>query len=262
MVSFDVKSLFTNVPISGALSCLEKRLKEFHYSAFEIDELITLTRTCLSQTTFSFQGHFYKQSEGLAMGSPLSPILADIYMHYFENTLFEKISFPFWTRYVDDTFTLIDTSLHNVDHILQTMNSIDNNIQFTCEIEKNSVLPFLGTLVYRTDEGFSASVYRKNFAVFLPPHARSCNLPRQKMATFYTFVNRALNICSNPISFNSEIQYLKAIAFVRDYNPSIVDKALFKLQNPRLLHPSWPNLNINIIIPYFSKIKFFHCQIS
>ena len=49
------------------------------------------------------------------MGFPLSPILADIYMHYFENTLFEKISFPFWTRYVDDTFTLIDTSLHNID---------------------------------------------------------------------------------------------------------------------------------------------------
>ena len=73
------------------------------------------------------------------MSSPLSPILEDIYMHYFENTLFEKISFPFWTRYVDDTFTLIDTSLNNVDHILQTMNSIDNNIQFTYEIENNGV---------------------------------------------------------------------------------------------------------------------------
>ena len=130
MVSFDVKSLFTNVPISGALCCLEKRLKEFHNSAFEIDELKTLTRTCLSQTTFSFQDNFYKQSEGQAMGSSLSFILADIYTHSFENNLFEKISIPFWTRYVDDIFTLIDTSLHIVDHILQSMNSIDNIIQF------------------------------------------------------------------------------------------------------------------------------------
>ena len=101
--------------------------------------------------------------------APLSAILADIYMHYFENTLFEKISFPFWTRYVDNTFTPIDTSLHNVDHILQTMNSIDNNIQFTYEIENNSVFSFLDTLVSRTEEGFSTSVYRKQFAVFLPP---------------------------------------------------------------------------------------------
>ena len=97
MVSFDVKALFTNVPI---------RLKKFHYSAFEIDELIILTRTCLSQTTYSFQGCYYKQSEGLAMGSPLSPILVDIYMNYFKNAFFEKISFRFLTHYVEDTFTL------------------------------------------------------------------------------------------------------------------------------------------------------------
>ena len=64
------------------------------------------------------------------MGSHLSLIFADIYMHYIE-----KNSFPFWTRYVNDTITLIDTFLHNVDHILQIMNSVDNNIQFTYEIE-------------------------------------------------------------------------------------------------------------------------------
>ena len=122
---------------------------------------------------------------------------------------------------------MIDTSLHNVDHILQTMSSIDNNIQFTYEIENNGVLPFLDTLVSRTEEGFSTSVYRKHFAVSLLPHSHSCHPPSQKMAAFYTFVNRALNICSDPISFNSEIQYLKVIALDRGYNPSIVDKALF-----------------------------------
>ena len=92
MVSFNVKSFFTNVLINGALFYLEKRLKEFHYTALKIEELIILICTCLSQTIFSFQGHFYKQSEGLAMGTPLSAILGDIYMHYFENTFFEKIS--------------------------------------------------------------------------------------------------------------------------------------------------------------------------
>ena len=49
------------------------------------------------------------------------------------------------------------------------------------------------------------------------------------MAALYTSVNRALNISSGSISFKSEIQYLKAIALDRCYNPSIVDKALFKL---------------------------------
>ena len=40
---------------------------------------------------------------------------------------------------------LVEFSLHKFDHILQIMNSIDNTIQFTCEIEKNGVLPFLDT---------------------------------------------------------------------------------------------------------------------
>ena len=85
---------------------------------------------------------------------------------------------------------MIDISLHKVDRILQNMNCIDNSIHFTYEIENNGVLPFLDILVSRIDEGFSTSFYRKIFAVFLPPHARSCHPPSQKMAAFYTCVNR------------------------------------------------------------------------
>ena len=67
------------------------------------------------------------------------------------------------------------------------------------------------TPFFCTDKGFSTSVYRKNFAVSLLPHARSCHPSNQKMDTFYTFVNQALNIYLDLISFNSEIQYLKEI---------------------------------------------------
>lgn len=124
MVSFDVKSLFTNVPVQGALDCLKTRLQEFHYSYFEIDNLISLTSTCLSQTTFVFQGNFFKMSEGLAMGNPLSPILSDLYMHYFEIKLFKLIQFPFYTRYVDDCFVLLDLSIQDINAILVLLNSI------------------------------------------------------------------------------------------------------------------------------------------
>ena len=80
------------------------------------------------------------------------------------------------------------------------------------------------------------------------------------MAVFYTFVNRALNTCSDPISFNNEIQYLKAIALDRGYNPSTVDKALFKLQNPYTSHPSYsnPNINITLLFFFFYKFQFFY----
>ena len=62
-------------------------------------------------------------------------------------------------------------------------------------------------------------------------------LPSQKKDLFYAFVNFALSIYTDPILHNSEIQYLKAIALDRCYNPSIADKAIFKFQIPRLSHP-------------------------
>ena len=82
------------------------------------------------------------------------------------------------------------------------------------DIKNNGVLPFLDAGVSLTDEDFSPSVYVKNFAVSLPLNARSCHPPSQKMASFYTFFNGALE---NLISFNIEIQYLKEIALHRGY---------------------------------------------
>ena len=140
------------------------------------------------------------------------------------------------------------------------MNSINNNIQFTQETENNGLLPFLNTLVSRTDEGFSKSVYCKNFAVSVPPHAHSCHSPRQKMASFYTYINHVLNIGSDLTSFNSKSQYLKATALDRGCNPTVVDKALFKMKNPYISHPSHSNPNINTFYLFFFQIPvFFHC---
>ena len=122
-----------------------------------------------------------------------------------------KISFPFFTCCIDDTFTLIDIALHKVDHNLQIINSIDNNNKSTYEIKNNGVLPLSDTFVPCTDERFSTSVYRKYFAVSPTPHACFCHSLSKKMVSSYTFINCDLNICSNPSSFYAEIQYLKGI---------------------------------------------------
>ena len=80
MFFLDVKSLFNNVPIQGALDCLEKGLHEFHFSSAEVEEILNLVHLCVRQTAFIFNGVFYSQIEGLGMGSPLYPLFCDIYM--------------------------------------------------------------------------------------------------------------------------------------------------------------------------------------
>ena len=97
---------------------------------------------CVRQTAFVFNGVFYSQIEGLGMGSPLSPLLCDIYMHYFEEKLFSVCKFPHWFRYVDDTFILVPSNI-DFSSLLSLGNFIDHCIQFIFEVENNNSLSFL-----------------------------------------------------------------------------------------------------------------------
>ena len=86
--SYDVSALFTSVPIDPALNIIkdlldkDTTLKE--RTVMEVGDIILLLEFCLKNTYFSFQGQFYEQVEGAAMGSPVSPIVANLYMEYLE----------------------------------------------------------------------------------------------------------------------------------------------------------------------------------
>ena len=88
---------------------------------------------------FSFQGRFYEQVKGAAMGSPVSPIVANLYMEYFEQKALSTPPPPrFWCRYVDDTL-VIQKEIHKQD-FLQHINSVDPASQFTVENNKEEPL--------------------------------------------------------------------------------------------------------------------------
>ena len=59
-----------------------------------------------------FDGKFYEQCDGVAMGSPLGPTLANVFMCHFENIWLENCPSHFkpivYRRFVDDTFSYFD----------------------------------------------------------------------------------------------------------------------------------------------------------
>ena len=116
---------------------------------------------CVETTYFGMGSDIYWQ-EGLAMGSPLSPLLANIYMGYFEAMALGSSSLKacMWLRYVDDTFILWPHQ-EDVQILLDHVNSFRPSIQFTMEKEQDKKLPILDVLVTRTEQGFRSSVYRK-----------------------------------------------------------------------------------------------------
>ena len=89
ITSYDVTALFTSVPVPSALEIIKSKLDQDtdlpNRSKMTAENIIELLGFCLNNTYFLLQDVFYEKTKGDAMGSPVSPIVANIYMEAFEN---------------------------------------------------------------------------------------------------------------------------------------------------------------------------------
>ena len=85
MVSYDVTSLFTNIPLEETIHLTTDFLFEDKLDLkISRKDLQKLFQFATNQTNFLFNGNMYDQIDGVAMGSPLAPILANIFIGYHE----------------------------------------------------------------------------------------------------------------------------------------------------------------------------------
>ena len=215
MVSYDVTALFTSVPIPPVLKIIEEKLEEDkdlpRRTSMNTRHIIKLLEFCLRSTYFVFQGQHFEQVEGAAMGSPLSPIVTNIYMEHFETRALETAPHPpsLWKRYVDDTFVILETAYK--EEFFQHLNSIEEKIQFTAENTRaDGSLPFLDTLVTVEEDGsLSTSIDRK------PTHTNqylqwdSHHSIANKYSVINSLLHRANNICSNQEQKKEELTYVE-----------------------------------------------------
>ena len=88
-MSYDVAALFTSIPVKSALEVVKKELEqdtELHQrTTMSTQNIMDLLEFCLCNTYFLFQGKYFEQTQGTAMGSPVSTVLANLYMESFED---------------------------------------------------------------------------------------------------------------------------------------------------------------------------------
>lgn len=150
------------------------------------------------------------------MGSPLSPILADIVMQDLEERALSCISFrlPFYFRYVDD-IALAAPSAH-IPVILNTFNSLHKRLNFTIEIASNNILNFLDTSIIVNNNLIEFNWYRKptfsgRFLNFFSQHPLS-----HKRGAVIGLIDRVFKL-SHPVYHKNNLELIINILLNNGY---------------------------------------------
>ncbi|XP_075167739.1 uncharacterized protein LOC142239876 [Haematobia irritans] len=199
LVSFDVVSLFTNIPIHLAIKNIMTQWKSLEtHTKIPKTQFLKLLQFCLNDNNYFKYGEIlYYQTYGMPMGNPLSPTIADIVL---DNMLAEtikelserNITIKFITKYVDDLFAVIKKE--DEDIILATFNKYHNKLQFTIEKETNNCLPYLDVKLHRNNDKISTEWYTKSIASGRIINFHSTQPFKQKINTAMSLIQKSIKL--------------------------------------------------------------------
>ena len=218
-----------SVPLDETIKiCSEALYDQSNFRpVFPRDVFVELMKSATSSVEFSFNNTMYKQTDGVTMGSPLGPALANILVGYYKEKLFSQTQKPpTYFRNVDDTFASFNHEAE-ADEFLTKLSCLHPSLKFTFEKEKGKCLPFLDVYVERTDVGLETSVYWK--PTFTGQYLRweSFSPLKRKISLISTLMHRALMICTKR-RLNEEMERIKKIVRDNGYPKSIINTQITK----------------------------------
>ena len=126
-VSFDVVSLFTNIPLDESIDIIINSIYNNNNTYYDLPktEMIRLLKVACKESYFFYGDKIYLQTDGVSMGSPIGPTMANIFMNYMESKFLQSCPTEFkplfYRRYVDDTFTIFK-SIEEANKFLEYIN--------------------------------------------------------------------------------------------------------------------------------------------
>jgi hypothetical protein len=184
-----------------------------------------LLEVCLRTAYFQVDDKFFQQKDGMAMRSSLLPTVSNIFMEHFEKLALDPAAHEpsLLLRYLDDTFVVWSHGPERLWDFLSHLNSLRPSIQFTMEVESDSVIAFLDVLVIRKETTLATKVYRKpthtgRYLSFYSNHP-----PHVKRSLIHSLHNRASTICQERQDLVKGISSLRSDLQFNGYPQGFID---------------------------------------
>ena len=261
IISFDVVSLFTNVPLMETIDLICEKvygptsLKKPPFKKLFFKRMLILA----CEGIFMYKGKYFKQLDGVAMGSPLGPSLANFFLGHLETHIIQNsVYFPkFYCRYVDDIFAVFNNDT-DINSFFDFINDIHPNMKFTKDEALNDCsFPFLNVEVKINDSVFDSWIYRKptHTNVFLNYKAMAPN--SFKRGLILGFLTTAKRLCSSTLYFDQEVSKLKHMLYLNGYPNFYFNKILseFKTKND-LINRDESDSFVILKIPFVGNSSF------
>nr|XP_006811186.1 PREDICTED: uncharacterized protein LOC102804718 [Saccoglossus kowalevskii] len=224
MGTFDVTSLYTNIPIKEGILACQEALDRRPVKTPPTSTIIRFLTLILNYNNFTFNGNNYLQIFGTAMGQKMTPSYANIFMGKLETNLLSLApSFPvYYSRFIYDIFTNFTTNQSDINQFHQFINTFHDTIKFTVEYSQ-SVISFLDVKVHIDQAGnINTDLYKKPTDTNQYLHFMSSHPRHMKTSIPYGLSLRICRICSKPEWRDTRLNELTMSLIRRGYPAELV----------------------------------------
>ncbi|CAF3203354.1 unnamed protein product [Rotaria sp. Silwood2] len=222
-IVIDVTNLYAMIPLEGALYALMRFLEKHSYhgkiGTLSINAIMKMARLILDTNCFAYDNKYYKQTRGGAMGSAFTQVLANIYMHEWEQDLiqYQAVHNGIYGRYIDDIFMATNENIDAIKIQLEKATNRDTNIKINYEIHTS--VNFLDVTINNENGCLKTCLYHKTTAEpYILPY--TSDHPRHVHRNIpYAALLRAARICSDVYDFNRERIRIDVSLLLNNYPP-------------------------------------------
>ena len=243
LTSFDVQSLYTNIPHELGLQAIRYWLEkkpELVDNRFNADFIIESIKIVLEENTFVFDENIYRQIKGTAMGTKVAPSYANLVMGFLEQQMYDKIAEIFdedfrdyiinnWKRYLDDCVIFWSRSKDDLKKFHELLNTLHPSIKFTMETS-DTELPFLDILIKKSGTRIITDIYYKKTDTHQYLNFHSCHPSHTKRNIPYCMARRVCAIVPQHDIRNIRLNELRKFLIEQNYPTKLIDDGTRKAQ--------------------------------